>query len=407
VHALADRLLIAQNTYPDGGGISSILENLIVAVGDRYEVHVAVVEARPGAHRRLPLDSSRLHILGYNDLINPVLFPTSLAYAVCVGRWLSSLARRLRPSAIIVQDGLYLPVPGVLAARAAGVPLAVMDHGTLTNVYEPGWARMVAGRLTPLRRAVFRLGFIADIPWRALRWRLGVRLADQLWFTGSELEPYFGSAGDRVRRYAQLVPQDFRPPTGSERLAARRALGVDPGGLVVNMVGRLDGEKGLDNVVEAVRTADLPSDVAVVIAGDGSLRRALEREISRSNLEDTIRLVGGLERDAVRRLHHASDIHIYAGTFSCGVSICLLEAMASGVIPIASDVPAAQGELVGNAGWVFPAGDTSALRHALEEATTASSEHRAQLSARARERVFTGQRGSSLIELVDRLMAGS
>ena len=48
--------------------------------------------------------------------------------------------------------------------------------------------------------------------------------------------------------------------------------------------------------------------------------------------------------------------------------------MASGVVPIASDVPAAQREIVGPAGWVFRAGNTGELRDALVAALRCSEE---------------------------------
>jgi glycosyltransferase involved in cell wall biosynthesis len=402
---LARRLLIAQNTYPDGGGISSILENLLAALPEDYEVHVAIVEERTGARERLGIPAEQIHVLGYRNAINPVLLPTSLAYAARVGSWLRGVARRVRPQAVVVQDGLNLPIPGLLAARSIKVPLAILDHGTLTNVYEPGWAQMVGRRLSWWKRSAFRVGFVADTPWRAARWRIGVRAADELWFTGTELEPWFGRAGTRARRYAQIVPGDFRPPSPEQRRRAREALGLDPESVVVNMVGRLDGEKGLDTVVSALRSAHMPAGTRFLIAGDGSLREGFAGDVANGALGVRVELLGSLNRPAIRQLHHASDIHLYAGTFSCGISICVLEAMASGVIPVISDVPAAQRTLVGDAGWVFRAGDVSALRGALEEAGGCTPEERSALGLRARERVFTGQEGTPLVELVDGLMS--
>jgi glycosyltransferase involved in cell wall biosynthesis len=401
---LAERLLIAQNTYPDGGGISSILDNLLAALSDQYEVHVAIVEERPGARSRLRIPREQVHVFGYRNSLNPVLLPTSIAYAMRVGGWLRSVARRVGPRAVVVQDGLNLPIPGLLAARSVGAPLAVLDHGTLTNVHADGWARMIGRRLPLWKRAIFRVGFAADAPWRALRWRIGVHEADELWFTGTELEPWFARAGPRARRYAQVVPQDFQPPTPDERLAARAELRIASDSVVVNMVGRLDGEKGLDTVVDALRTAQLPRSTRFLIAGDGSLRESLERELS-AGIGPRVDLLGALGRADVRRLHQASDIHLYAGTISCGVSICVLEAMASGVVPVVSDIPAAQRMLVGETGWVFPAGDVAALRRALEEAVGASAATRSALGSGARARVFTGQDGVPLVDLVAALMA--
>lgn len=393
------RLLVAQGVYPDGGGISSILENLVLELEGHYEMHVAIVEERPGRAGRLRLPDSQVHVLGYSNAINPLLFPTSLAYAARVGRFLRRVVRSVQPALVVTQDGLNLPVPGLLAVRGSGVPLAVMDHGTLTNVHEAGWSRMVARRLPAPKAVAFSAGFAADAPWRALRWRLGVRLADELWFTGEELEPWFVRAGARARRYAQLVPPDFAPPTPADRAAARRHFELGSDGLTISMVGRLDGEKGLDTVLEAAQRAPLDG-ADLLVAGDGSLGAWLEAEIRRRGLSSRIRLVGRLDRDEVRRLQHASDIHLYAGTISCGISICLLEAMACGVVPVVSDVPAAQRSVVGDSGWVFEAGDADALAACLGAAVAMSPGERARRGRLAAERVRTSQQGAPLAELI-------
>lgn len=404
------RLLIAMHAYPDGGGISSIVENMVMELEGRYEIHVAIVEEREGRKKQLKLPDSQVHVLGYTNAINPLLFPASILYALRVGRFLRRVVSEVRPALLIVKDGLNLPVPGLIAVRGSGgVPLAVMDHGTLTNVHEKGWAGMVAGRLRGLKAIAFRVGFALDAPWRAIRWRLGVRMADRLWYTGVELESWFGRAGSRSERYAQVVPNDFAAPTAAERAAARREFGLGGDGdddrIAINMVGRLDGEKGLDTVLDALDRSPL-AGAELLIAGDGSLSEWVEAEIARRGLGSQVRLLGRLDRDAVGRLQHASDVHLYAGTISCGVSICLLEAMAAAVVPVVSDVPIVQTSLVGSSGWVFPAGDAAALASALAAATSMTPAERAARGAEAAERIRNGQEGEPLALLIDRL-AGS
>ena len=104
------------------------------------------------------------------------------------------------------------------------------------------------------------------------------------------------------------------------------------------------------------------------MAGDGTLETWFADELGRRGFGDRIRMLGRLDRPGVERLHHASDLHVYAGTISCGLSMCLIEAMACGVIPLVSDVPVAQRALVADAGWVFGAGDRSELERCLREA---------------------------------------
>lgn len=404
--ASAHRVLLVAQAYPDGGGISSILENYVAELEGRYEVHVAVVEDRPGRDR-LGLPPERIHVHGYSNAMNPLLFPTSLVFAVRVAYWLRRLVVRLQPRAVLVQDALNLSVPGVLATRRQPAPVVVMDHGTLTNVHDPRWLPMVTQRLSGVKRFAFRLGFGLDHPWRSGRWRLGVRSADEAWYTGEELQPWFRHAGGRARTYAQTIPTDFRPATRDERAAARRAFDLPEAGVVVNVVGRLDGEKGLDTIIEAIGgLKESEPQLVVLVVGDGSLAPWLRREIERRALDGLVRVLGRLERPQIRRIQHASDLHLYAGTISCGVSMCLLEAMASGVVPIVSDVPAAQRGLVDGVGWVFPAGDADSLTSALREAVSLPSEELARASQAVVRRVHEA-RDPTVPELLEQLIAGS
>lgn len=384
-------VMIVVHCYPDGGGISSIVENYATELADRFNVHIVTVEGRVGWRERADRLPAKFHVLGYSNAINPSLMPTSLAYAVRVGLGLRRLRRSYQPTVLITQDGLNLPIPGLVATWGSDCRLVVMDHGTLTNIYEPRWLPMFLSRLTGLRRLGFRLGFLADSPWRAVRWRIGVRLADRLWYTGSELKPWFARAGARAVEYSQTVPRDFVPAEPDARAAARVALGISPSDRVINYVGRLDGEKGLDTIVAALARVDRSSsgihDWKALFAGDGSMEQWLRVAIERHGLRDRVRLLGRLDRPAVAALHGASDLHVYAGTISCGVSICLLEAMAAGVVPVVSDVPALQVELVGEAGWVFSAGDTDGLSSALSEALAVTDEELEHLKAEASARV--------------------
>jgi glycosyltransferase involved in cell wall biosynthesis len=388
-------LLFVLHRYPDGGGISSILENYLAELDGQFEVHVAIVEPGPAAQFNLALDPDRISTLGYSNFINPALMPTSLVYTARVAAFLKRIVRRISPRVVVTQDALYLPVPALLACRNTDARVVVMDHGTLTNVHETTWLPMVTERLGKVNGLLFKAGFHADRPWREARWRLGVRYADEVWFTGEELRPWFERAGSRAKEYSQSVPMDYRPATPEERAAARQDLGLGAEVKVFNSVGRLDGEKGLDTLIEvAAMNEESPVDWHLLIAGDGTLSSWLSEEVRRRGLERRITFTGRLGRPDLLRLQHASDFHVYAGTISCGVSICLLEAMASGVVPIVSDVPQAQVELVGDSGWVFPSGDVEAFSSAFDAALALTDDELSALRTRVLDQIGSGQRPS-------------
>jgi glycosyltransferase involved in cell wall biosynthesis len=307
---------------------------------------------------------------------------------------------------VITKDAVHLPVPALIGARGTATSVIVMDHGTLTNPSEPGWVSMVANRIGGAKGLVFRAGFTADRPWRALRWRLGLRGADAALYVGEELEPWFSRAGSLAIRYFPSVPTDFVPGTPEERRLARAEFGLADDAVVVSSIGRLEGEKGLDLVIDAVdRARSVQPRMRVVIAGTGALEGWLSDEVARRGLGDIVQLPGRLDRAAVGRLQHASDVHIYAGTISCGISICLIEAMASAVAPVVSDVPRAQRDLVGDAGWVVPAANADALSTALCEAVCLPIDRLATIGGDARERLMHPP-DPTLADTLRRLLAG-
>ena len=398
-------ILLAVDLYPDGGGISAIVENVVQALGSRYEVHVAIMDEREGRAESLPLPEERIHTLGTRQPIKPYLAPTSLIYPLRVGWFLRGLVRRIRPAALLVQDGLFLPVPGLLATRGGDTKLVIMDHGTLTNSLDRRWQRSFPSQLTFPKSVVFRTGFAVDRPWRELRWRLGFTHADAVWYVGEEMKPLLARAGARARQYRQPMPKEFRPPEPEERRQLRSSFGLPDQAVVVNMVTRFDFEKGLSDVVEAVQHI-LPRhpNLRLLMAGHGAGEGWLREELTRRGLVSSVTLLGKLGRKDVQRLHHASDFHLYAGTLGCGMSLALLEALACGVVPIVSDTPAQHREVASESGWVFPAGDAAALAEALDAALSCGPDELAKRRRRAVESAEAYAR-PSVLEMVDDLLA--
>jgi glycosyltransferase involved in cell wall biosynthesis len=138
----------------------------------------------------------------------------------------------------------------------------------------------------------------------------------------------------------------------------------------------------LDAVIDGVAPvlARLPH-LRLVIAGDGRLRGALEAHARRRLPAGRYEFTGRLAPDAMAALLARAEIFVSA-SHSDSTSVSLLEAMASGAVPVVSD-------LEGNREWVnegegarlFPIGSAAGLTAALERALA----ERAWLEA-ARER---------------------
>ncbi|MEN9443783.1 MAG: hypothetical protein RIS47_673, partial [Bacteroidota bacterium] len=124
-------------------------------------------------------------------------------------------------------------------------------------------------------------------------------------------------------------------------------------------VGRLIPRKGFDRLIRA--TQGLPN-VQLQIAGGGVL--ADELGILAQKLGVNLHLWGQLDRDALRDCLAEADVFVLASSNE-GMSNAVLEAMASGLPLILSDVGGTS-ELIADNGFVVPSDSIEALREKIE-----------------------------------------
>jgi glycosyltransferase involved in cell wall biosynthesis len=126
-------------------------------------------------------------------------------------------------------------------------------------------------------------------------------------------------------------------------------------------MGRLDPEKNVQALIDAFLAADPPEDVRLAIAGSGSERRRLEARHPDPRLAFLGLITDEAERIALLRSSEA----FFLPSSIEGLSLALLEAMACGVCPVATEV-GVDGDAVRGAGIVLdPINVDSELRLAL------------------------------------------
>ncbi len=271
---------------------------------DLARVTGAQVAITPGAVRAAARVAAELrpHVLHANHL----MFQTTLA------------AARLRPR---------LGVPLVCTAHLGSLrslPAAVRLPATL---HEQAIGRFILGR------------------------------SDRVIAVSASVAAHLGHLGvDRAR--IDVVPNGvdharFHPPADG-----RPDAGPTPP--TVAFVGRLIANKGPALFVEALgqlAAAGLPFTAQMV--GDGPLRARLERAVATSGLAGRVSFTGEVD-DVAERLR-AVDI-LVRPSLTEGLPLAVLEAMASGVCVLASDIPG-NAELVdpGVSGLLFRPGDADDL----------------------------------------------
>ena len=122
-----------------------------------------------------------------------------------------------------------------------------------------------------------------------------------------------------------IDPEAFRRDRTREAIARQR-FDLSPSAFVIGAVGRLEPQKDFHLLVRAFSTVarEMPS-ARLVIAGDGSLRAALQAQIDQLGLGAQCRLLGHV--DDVPLLHHSFDLFVQSSMYE-GTPNAVLEAMA-------------------------------------------------------------------------------
>jgi glycosyltransferase involved in cell wall biosynthesis len=354
------RLALLTSLFPPSvGGIQSQTLALARALAELgVEVHVVTRPAAGWAPRE-ERDGITVHRVGLARG-GPA---ATVAYVSLAARAATALA----PEVLHAHQLLSPAAAALLASELLGVPLVVTAHasGSVGDVAS-------LARQGPLGRA--RLA--------ALRWG-----ADAFVAVSGPIEEELRSSGVAPRR-VRVIPNgvDTRrhfPVDDPERRRARRALGLPPVPAVV-YAGRLAPEKGVDVLVDAWAGARRRGSLATLaIVGDGAERGALERRARDHGILGAVRFAGAA--DDVTPWLRAADAFVLPSRTE-GLSVALLEAMATGLPVVASDVGGTRAA-VGETAVLVPPADPVALCAALcavlEEPGRA-----AALGAAARRRVL-------------------
>jgi sugar transferase (PEP-CTERM/EpsH1 system associated) len=321
----------------DIGGLENGVVNLLNRLPrDRYRhVVISLTEVTDFA-ARVARDDVRFIALDKQPGHGAILWPR-----------LTRLFRELRPALVHTRNiaALEAMVPAALAGVASRV------HG------EHGWD----------------VGELARDNWR-YRW---TRRAYRPFVThyvalSREIEGYLTNAiGVPRRRISRIIngvdTQRFRP-----RVAEREKIAGspydDPHLWLVGTVGRLAAVKDQMTLVRAFAAAvrargERSEPMRLVIVGDGPDRAKLEQAVVREGIEDRTWFAG--PRNDVAEIMRGLDCFVLP-SLAEGISNTVLEAMASGLPIVATDVGGNR-ELLsdGDNGRIVPADDAAALAAAI------------------------------------------
>jgi len=128
----------------------------------------------------------------------------------------------------------------------------------------------------------------------------------------------------------------FAAVDDAARAQARRDLGLAESADVISTVGRLTAIKQHRLFLDTIaRVAATRPDVVALIAGDGELRSDLEAYAAGLKIADRVRFLGW--RRDLANIYAATDVFLLTSRNE-GTPVALIEAMASGVPGVSTDV---------------------------------------------------------------------
>jgi glycosyltransferase involved in cell wall biosynthesis len=132
-------------------------------------------------------------------------------------------------------------------------------------------------------------------------------------------------------------------------------------------VGRFVPEKGIPVLLDAAQQLRRQrQDFEIVLVGDGPQRPQIEELIRRAHAEDYVTITGFLAGQKLAGALNSLDVVVMPSTWEETAGLAAMEQMARGRLVIASDI-GGLGEIVGDAGLKFPAGDADRLVDQMEK----------------------------------------
>lgn len=286
-------------------------------------------------------------------------------------------ARIDTPEDVGVTD-IPLPVIGTLGAGKSALMFASLNSlcylivGTFVST-----VRAVADRCQVVHaRFLFPEGIVAYVVSALLRTRLVVTAE------GFDVNLYLDHSVARflvrlISKRAVLVTVNSPMKTALARLGVNsvlipnhadgqyfRFVPIDQKQKLIIFVGTLDLNKRPDFLLEAlalIRDFLATNEVKTLIVGDGPLRSAVEKMLVQLGLSESVVLAGYLPREQVRDLMARACLFVNC-SLTEGMSLAMTEAMASGCVVAASDIPANSSQIEGGkSGLLFNPEDPKEL----------------------------------------------
>jgi glycosyltransferase involved in cell wall biosynthesis len=336
------RIIIVSQTYSAGNGQASFTIHLAESMAHRGH-RVMVIEPAKSMNSVSRIQNGvqiemipALHF----PLIHPEVYITPFP-----APYIRKIMQAFQPDVVHIQDHYFLCNAAVNEARKLHIPVMGTNHFLPENLLPflrkfPNVQRIFTFPLWKMMLAVFNKLDAATTPSKTA--------ARILRNQKIHIPVHAISNGVDTNR--------FQPNPQVDRIGIRRKYNLASDKSILLYVGRLDGEKRLDTLLEAV--ALLPrTDFQLAIAGHGVYEPLLRKQMQALGLEGHVVFIGFVDSEDLPALYNSADIFVMPSPEELQ-SIATLEAMACGKPVLAADARALP-ELVspGVNGYLFRACD--------------------------------------------------
>jgi glycosyltransferase involved in cell wall biosynthesis len=312
--------------------------------------------------------------------------------------------------------------PDVPLARSAEFASLLQDRQPdVIHVHGLGFSRDVLALHELVPDVPILLQDHADRPpklWSRAAWRRGAAAAAGISFCArAQAEPFVRARLVQRNTAVFEIPESTSTFTPGDAAAARAATGLH-GDPAVLWVGHLDRNKDPLTVLDGVAAAGraLPGLHLWCCFSAAPLLPVVQARVAGEPLlRDRVHLLGRVAHSRVEMLMRAADLFVL-GSHREGSSFSLIEALATGLTPVVTDIPSLRMLTgYGAIGALWPCGDSDALDEALRFAAAALGPHSraavrahfdAHLSSAAIGRKFTAAY-RELLSATDQVLSGA
>ena len=346
------KIVIAADTFaPDINGAARFAERLAGGLSRHgHEIHIIAPAYDNTSGLRMELhDGAELFV--HRMRSHKIPQHKTLRWPVPWGlkKNISKILKEVKPDALHIQSHLVIGRFAVKAAKGSGIRMLATNHIMPENLIRysllPKFIHKSAMKLVwnDAGRILSKMDYVTT-PTR--------RAADLLERASGISGVLAISCGIEAARFANSTPTTNIKP-------------------IFLFLGRLDDEKRINILLEAVASLKNHPEVQVELVGDGGERDNLKRLAQRLGIADRVHFLGHITDDELPAAYERCTAFVMPSIAELQ-SIATMEAMASGRPVIGADAMALP-HLVhdGDNGYLFPPDDVAALADRLERVLNA------------------------------------